>query len=282
MFLRGARRGIAADLEELEDIAEGMALPEGVVAIHDVAYGPHPQQRLDVYRTANGTANPIILMIHGGAWMAGDKRGRRVVMNKVSHWVPRGYLFVSINYRLFPQARPLEQARDVATALAFTQQHAAGWGGDASRLLALGHSSGAHLLALLTSDPKLAAAAGARGWRGTVLLDSACLDVVAIMRSPHRPLYDRVFGNRQEDWREVSPLHRLGQQETVPLMIVCSTLREDSCEQAQAFAAQVRSRGGRAEVLPMPFSHAEINGELGSDLAYTDSVDTFVRSLGLP
>jgi hypothetical protein len=43
-----------------------------------------------------------------------------VVRNKVANWVPRGFIFVSVNYRLLPDAAPLLQAEDVARALGFT------------------------------------------------------------------------------------------------------------------------------------------------------------------
>jgi hypothetical protein len=66
------------------------------------------------------------------------------------------------------------------------------------------------------------------------------------------------------------------------MMMVCSSLREDSCPQAQAFAEKVRSTGGRVEVLPVRLAHAEINAALGLEGPYTAAVDSFIRSLGLP
>lgn len=56
-----------------------------------------------------------------------------------------GYALVSTNYRLSPAAHPLEQADDVARALALVQQQAPQWGADPRRLVLMGHSAGAHL-----------------------------------------------------------------------------------------------------------------------------------------
>ena len=65
-----------------------------------------------------------------------------------------------------------------------------------------------------------------------------------------------------------------------PLQMVCSTQRADQpCAQAEAMARHVRSQGGRAEVLPQPLSHGEINARLGLDSDYTRAVETFMGSL---
>ncbi len=65
---------------------------------------------------------------------------------------------------------------DVARALAAVQARAGEWGGDASRVVLMGHSAGAHLVALLSADPTRAAAEGAGPWRSAVVLDSAAID----------------------------------------------------------------------------------------------------------
>ena len=92
-------------------------------------------------------------MLDGGGWRVGVKANPGVVKNKVAHYVPAGYLVVSINYRLSPEVDPLAQAHDVAAALSFVQSAASAWGGDPSRIVLMGHSAGAHLVSLVTADP---------------------------------------------------------------------------------------------------------------------------------
>ena len=110
---------------ELNDLREmgPFALPPGATVERDLAYGNDPLQRLDVYHPANADRAPVpvIIMAHGGGWVRGNKRLWRVVKNKVTHWVGKGYLFVSTNYRLVPAVDPLMQADDLAKALAFVQ-----------------------------------------------------------------------------------------------------------------------------------------------------------------
>lgn len=253
------------------------ALPDGVRLVADLAYGADPAQRLDAYVPPhpNGEA---ILLVHGGGWRRGDKASRPLIANKLAHWSARGIVVVSVDYRLLPQADPLRQAGDVAAALAYAQRHAREWGADPARFVLVGHSAGAHLVALLDADPALARARDADAWRGAIALDSAALDVDAIMRARHPPLYDDAFGADPAYWRAASPSLRLTAA-APPILLVCSSERATSCPQSRAFAAAARRLGVRAQVLPQALSHGEINDRLGLPGAYTAAVDGFIASL---
>jgi arylformamidase len=251
----------------------------GSPTLHDLPYGNSPAQTMDVYLPPKAQGAPLILMVHGGAWAIGDKAHGKVVRNKIAHWLPQGVALVSINYRMLPGAMPLEQAHDVARALAKVQAMALQWGVDPLRIVLMGHSAGAHLVALLSASPELAAADGAKTWLGTVMLDSAALDVVKIMQTPRHPrLYDRAFGDDAHAWRQASPWHVL-QRNAPPMLAVCASQRASSCEQAQAFADKARALGANAVVLPQDLSHGDINGELGLPGPYTEAVDRFLAGL---
>ncbi|MCP5286159.1 MAG: alpha/beta hydrolase [Burkholderiaceae bacterium] len=256
-------------------------MPAGARLIRDVKFGDDPQQTLDVYVPANARGAPILFMVHGGAWMLGDKAYLPVVKAKVQRWLPKGYIVVSTNYRMSRNPKVLDQVDDVARALALTQQQAATWGGDAGRLLVMGHSAGAHLVSLLASDQALIRRHGLQPWRGTVSLDSAVLNVVETMESKHYGFYDRVFGDDRDLWLAASPFHRLGTV-TAPFLLVCASGRPDSCPQAEAFAGKLRSLGGKATVLPVAMKHGATNTELGEPSAYTESVERFMHEVGLP
>jgi acetyl esterase/lipase len=285
LALAAAGGGIACaqqlDLADLRAEVSQVPIPivDGVQITRDLSYGADARQTLDVYRPAEPKAAPIIVMVHGGGWARGDKANAGVFANKVNHWVPTGSIVVSVNYRLVPEADPLVQADDVAHAVAFVQRHAAEWGGDPSHMVLMGHSAGAHLVALLAAAPDIAGRGGATPWLGTIALDSAAYDVPAIMARSHFPLYDRAFGNDRKLWLAASPSARLKTAPS-PMLLVCSSKRVDSCPVADDFAAQVRALKGVATVLPLDMTHAEINRRLGEDSAYTAAVDSFVASLG--
>lgn len=266
----------------LDDGSEGggrIELPAGTRAFPDQAYGGDPAQRVDVYVPPGAKAAPVLVMVHGGGWRHGDKASPGVVQEKAARWLPRGFVLVSVNYRLLPQAGVAAQADDVAAALAFVQAHAGDWGGDGRRVVLMGHSAGAHLAALLAADPARVQHAGGRGWLGTVSLDSAALDVEAVMQRRHLPLYDAAFGDDAATWRALSPLRQLTPQAT-PLLLVCSSTRRDHpCDQAQAMATALARQGSRAQVQPEAMSHREINVDLGKAGDYTDAVERFLASL---
>lgn len=265
-----------------------------VVVLRDQAYGVDAHQRMDVYMPSRRTRDvgrdpdrarervslPVILMVHGGAWRFGDKAAASVVDQKVAHWVvQRGAVFASVNYRMLPQADPMAQADDVARALAHVQDHAAEWGAHAGRVVLMGHSSGAHLVGLLSADPSLVKVQGGRTWLGSVLLDSVALDVPTLMAGRHIGLYDRVFGDDASYWRRASPLQRLTSA-AVPMLVVCSSIRADQpCAVARALAERGLALSVRIQVQEEALGHGPINARLGAPGAYTDAVDAFLASL---
>lgn len=248
-----------------------------VKVMHDLAYGQDPRQRMDVYLPARQPALGVVFMVHGGAWRVGDKAASNVVTHKVQRWLPKGMAMVSVNYRMLPNAPVETQANDVRAALAYAQQHAANWGLPEDRWVLMGHSAGAHLVALVSADPALAH--GARRWLGTVVLDSAVMNVPEYMAHRHARLYDEAFGNNPSAWPLNSPAHHLTAQ-AAPMLLVCSTQRPDApCRQAQDLARQAQALGVRMQVLPQAKSHGEINDQLGLAGPYTEAVEQFLGSL---
>ena len=250
----------------------------------DVAYGPDAAQVYDIYLPrgeppAPGMARaPVIFMVHGGAWAVGDKAMTRVVDAKVARWAAQGFVLVSVNYRMLPDVPPHGQLRDVALALAHAQAHAGDWGGDAGQVILMGHSAGAHLVALLAGAVPASLGLSGPPLLGTVALDSAAMDVQAIMGQPHMRLYDRPFGKDPRYWLAMSPLQQL-HQGTAPVLAGCSTRREDACAQARAFVARAVQLGIRAQWLGQDLSHGDINAQLGLNNEYTREVEAFMATL---
>lgn len=247
-------------------------------ALRDVAYGPHPRQRFDVHLPANPQGAPTVFFVHGGGWRRGDKAG--ALGDKARHWTAAGAIVISTNYRLVPDADPVEQAADVARALAKAQSVVAARGGDPDAFALMGHSAGGHLVALLAASPEVARAAGAKPWRANVLLDAGAIDAVQRMETGAPALLANAFGDDPAFWRKASPLHRL-EAKIAPTLAVCASGRPDSCAANRAFVDKARALGARAELLPKPLDHAAINRDLGRDAAYTGDIDAFLRSAGL-
>ncbi|MCW5649108.1 MAG: alpha/beta hydrolase [Ramlibacter sp.] len=271
--------GLAAPVACAGDAAPARPVEDApaVRVLRDVAYGTDARQRFDVYLPAKPTG-PVLFMVHGGAWMIGDKAAPGVVKNKVDYWVKdAGYVLVSANYRMLPKTPPLEQARDVARALAKAQKEAASWGADPGRFVLMGHSAGAHLVTLLNASPNLATELGAQPWRATVSVDSAALDVEQLMQAPHPRLYDRAFGKNPADWRAASPYHVLTPQ-AGPLLLLCSSRRESSCAQAVHLERKGSPMHLRITIWEQDLSHGDMSSTLGVPGEYTRTVALWIKS----
>lgn len=252
---------------------------EGPVPSLTASYGKHAEQNLAAYLPVKPISAPIILMVHGGAWCIGDKAMTKVTLNKVNRWVTKGFIFVSINYRMIPDgADVLMQAQDVADALAYVQKHAKEWDGDADKIIVMGHSAGAHLISLIGADAKFSSHHGLRPWLGSVSLDSASLDVMQNMKAKHPAFYDDAFGLDENFWVQMSPIEQVSNA-SLPWLGVCSSRHSDACRQAKAFAYKLSRLGIKAHVLEEDKGHGAINGELGEVGPYTDAVEGFMGSL---
>lgn len=274
------RQGRAQSGNRTGNRNQPITVPAGARQLQDVAYGSDPLQKMDVYIPANAHDAPVVFMVHGGGWRRGDKKAHGVVQNKIDYYLPKGYVFISINYRLVPQVNVMDEADDVAHALAYAQQHAGEWGANPSRFVVMGHSAGAHLVVLMSSVPSIWQSAGAKPWLGTVALDSGAYNVVEIMNKQHFGLYDTAFGSDPQLWQAASPTLRL-QTAPPPMLLVCDSDRKNDCDGAQAYADKAKSLGGRATVFPVSMRHGEINLDVGTPGELTDQVTGFVRSLGL-
>ncbi len=251
-------------------------------ALKTLAYGSNSAQQMDVYEPGGKPNNaPILLIVHGGGWMFGDKQSAAALQNKLAYWRPKGYVIISIDYRLLPEADPLAQAHDVAKAIRYVQNYARNWGGSADKLIVMGHSAGAHLIDLLAADSAIQLAEGLKPWLGTVSLDSGALDVTQIMNAPHLGLYDKAFGSDPAYWQKVSPTLKLSHA-LRPILMVCSSQRRMSCLQSRQFASKAMALGGQVTVLPEDLTHAAINQTLGTPGDYTAAVASFLNGLGLP
>ena len=248
--------------------------------LKDIPYGKEKLQKMDVYYIEKSHDLPVIFMVHGGAWCIGDKSNKGTFKNKAEYWVNKGYVFVSVNYRMLPDADVLTQAKDIVSALVVAQKFAKDWGGDPEQFILMGHSAGAHLVALISSAPSTAISKGALPWIGSVLLDSAALNVKTIMEAPHFKLYDKVFGTDSAFWVKCSPLIQMTSK-IAPILAVYSSRREDSVLQSKVFIEKAISFGTKASVLSVDMSHGEINEELGLKSEYTKNVDEFMNSITL-
>ena len=113
----------------------------------DVAYGPGPNETLDVFACA-GANVPVLVFIHGGWWRSLDKRDHSFIAPAFTH---AGALVVVPNYALCPAVTIETITLQMVRALEWVHRHAAQYGGDPQRIVVTGHSAGGHLAAMMLS-----------------------------------------------------------------------------------------------------------------------------------
>ena len=149
----------------------GLAPADTYRPTRDVAYGPLPRHRLDVYApvTAAPAAGwPVVVFFYGGSWTRGERADYRFVGEALA---AQGVLTLVADYRLYPEARYPAFLDDSARALAWGLEHARELGGDPKRVFVMGHSAGGYNAAMLALDPRWLAATGhapaeLAGWIG--------------------------------------------------------------------------------------------------------------------
>jgi acetyl esterase/lipase len=122
-------------------------LPAGVRELKDIAYVPdgHERQKLDLYLPENLKGPlPVIIWVHGGAWLLGSKDECPAVF-----FATRGYAVASVGYRLSMHAVFPAQIEDCKAAVRWLRANAVEYGLDTNRFGAWGASAGGHLVALL-------------------------------------------------------------------------------------------------------------------------------------
>lgn len=175
--------------------------------------------KLDLYMPEGAKDYPVVLLVHGGAWMMGDKKWDQVP-GIGRELAKRGIGAVGINYRLSPAVKHPEHIRNVADAFAWVNKHIGEFGGRGDRLTIMGHSAGGHLVALLaTNDQYLKAVGlsrdniqGVIGVSGVYQISEMALNMLGQRRRPAAdgttppPLFEQIFGTTPGAARDASPL----------------------------------------------------------------------------
>lgn len=264
---------------------EGKATRSAVGAI-EMAYGKEPLQKLDFWKARTANA-PLVIFVHGGGWKRGDK-GNATGQFKAPHYLAQGYAFASINYRLVPDATVEQQAADVASAVAYFHKNKTSLGVDPIRIVLMGHSAGAHLSALIGTDPQYLHGVGLdmSALAGVIPLDGAAYDVPAQITDGARIMqdtYKQAFGTEAQRQKALSPFWQAAAP-NAPAFLILHVDRDDGARQSAALADALRKNGAKIQLQAFEGKglkgHADINRKLGDpEYPATAVVDNWLRQI---
>jgi triacylglycerol lipase len=127
-----------------------------VEVTRDQFYGPDARHRLDVFRTGSPSRAPVLVYVHGGGFVMGDKTTPgSPFYDNVGQWATRqGWIGVTVTYRLAPLHRWPSGPEDLAQVVRWLRSNIAGFGGDPDAIFLVGQSAGAtHVAAYVSHDP---------------------------------------------------------------------------------------------------------------------------------
>jgi len=214
----------------------------------NVAYGPLGRQKLDVYRphgVAPGAS--VVIFFYGGDWQRGSKDGYRFVAQALTS---QGFVAVLPDYGLYPDVTFPAFVEDGALAVRWVHDHAREIGGDPARIYLMGHSAGAHIVALLTLDEH---------YLKNVGLDRDAVRATVGLSGPYDfvpPPYDRgVFGMSRSSTQpdaQIEPIHFVDGHE--PPMLLIQGERDTTVNPSNSIklAARIRAAGGDVKLILYP------------------------------
>eukprot|EP01012_Entosiphon_sulcatum_P042370 TRINITY_DN5637_c0_g1_i1.p1 TRINITY_DN5637_c0_g1~~TRINITY_DN5637_c0_g1_i1.p1 ORF type:complete len:270 (-),score=31.32 TRINITY_DN5637_c0_g1_i1:41-850(-) len=230
-------------------------MQNGEYEIHkNIAYAQQSRKNcLDVYvpRHANSTPVPVVIHIHGGGWVRGDRSYSFYGSPSMCRaYAQRGFISVAVSYRLGKHPHHIE---DCALAFKWVHENIAKFGGDNSRVFASGHSAGAHLASLLATDPKWLMGVGLEpGFIIGVIAVSGIYHVSDPFHSSawarkwifNKMYVSRVFGHSADLCATVSPLLLLAQTKYLPPFLVLNASFDLGLEHdGRRFAEELQAAG---------------------------------------
>jgi acetyl esterase/lipase len=244
----------------------------------DVVYGKggDADLKLDLAMPPERTGSfPAVVCVHGGGWRGGS---RQQLSKTIEVLAGRGYVAVTIDYRLAPAAKFPAQIEDCKAAIRWLRANAAKYQIDANRIGAVGFSAGGHLVCLLGTTDKTD---GLEGKGGNLAQSSRVQAVVSffgptdfttktwddeIEKAMLVPVVGFTFAERPELYRKFSPINYVSKDDPPFLFFHGTEDKLVNIRQSRALAAKLQGFGLEAKVVPL---EGEGHGWRGAKLTQT-------------
>ena len=264
--------------------------------IKDTSYHSNSDTNLDLYYRPSSSKRPIVVFVHGGSWIKGDKGHISRNPQFASFFIERGFQLASINFRkAVPNSKSnsyKEQLSDIAKSLAWITKNGEQYSIDSQHIILFGFSSGAHLVAMLNTDHRYLQAENLspKQLKATISMDVHAYDVplaINIMRSSviaHRiPFLKSILGFSNAEQLAASPASYLSNKDISPMLIISGSNTpqhtfEISEKTSAHFQKKLLQHGHSAEHFHFPKRHIHLMTQFaqeGDQVAKT--VEKFLR-----
>jgi acetyl esterase len=188
---------------------------DGVKVTKDQVYGPHERHRIDVYQPSTSAGlKPIVLFLHGGGFVRGDKKG---FANIGTYFARHGVLGLAANYRLAPKVKWPAGAEDIGNMIKWIKANGAKFVGDANKIFLMGSSAGAGHLASYVFFEKHQVKND--GVAGAVLVSGPTYELTIKKGKGHLAY----FGKDRSNYSEMSSIKNINGRK-IPLFIAYAEL----------------------------------------------------------
>jgi acetyl esterase/lipase len=245
---------------------------ESAAPVLNVRYSDAPAKAenslsLDIYPAADAQSLPVMIFVHGGGWYRGDK-ARVYAMPQAFN--ETGFILISMNYRLIPEVGVVDQMQDLARAVAWTKENIGKYGGDPERIFLMGHSAGAHLVALLGTDESYLQdeGLGLTDIKGIVALDTQTYDLYKLITNlpeGNGEAYTDAFGTEPEFLKKMSPMRHVEAGKNIPPILIAFTGEKESRSYfSTEFYKSLQEAGVTSSLLPATDkTHEQIHQDFG-------------------
>lgn len=251
--------------------------------IADVPYTENKavkENQMDIYMPKKGSRSPVIIWIHGGDWISGDKKD---VDKRPEYFAAKGYIFIAVNYRLYPRANHATQIQDLANAIVWVNENIIHYSGDKDKVFLIGHETGANMAMMVMAQEKyLKNASGSREMiKGVVTFEGEGFDIPAVLPDQGHKFQDAcevVIGKSKRQWIEASPVtHLKNETFKTPVLIVYAGTKTNTETEAKLLVKKLADEKITYKVAAYPDeSGNSILRNVGKEeVKVTDDIMTF-------
>jgi acetyl esterase/lipase len=253
---------------------------DGVIVHPGISYGDHERKVFDVFLPESvTTAAPVVLFVHGGAFVSGHRNRTEQIYSNVLYYLARhGIAGINVGYRLANHAVYPAATNDIAAVVAWAHAHAAKFGWDPARIFLMGHSAGAAHAGSYAYDPKFRPADGTK--LAGMIVVSGRVRIDNLPENPNAQKVEIYYGSDASKFEDYSPVTHIDRN-SIPTFVAWAEFENPLID---VYCAELVYRLAHAKRKAPPsmwlarHNHTSSIGQIGTaDDALGQAIVDFVR-----